>query len=639
MKNTDRNRTVEVVQHNEAVKADLSTGSDPDLKWLSQICEVLPNAVQIFDRTGNCVYQNPAINNIFGLGKNSPAEDHSNIFTSVFHKHNGSIDEFVKCLNDEVRKRRVQMKLKPGSERLHTLEQQMIPLKNSEGKVHMVMLLLNDLTEKLEQESQLHESEERFRAIFKQDRSVKLLIDPVSGSILDANQAAADFYGYSMQELTSLNISTINQLPDNEIHTEMQKALDKDSNYFLFEHKLKNGQIRNVEVYSSPLTEGGRELLFSIIHDVTEKVSIQKRLQESEIRFDQAMQAANDGLWDWNLETDEIYLSDNWKRMLGYEPDELPNEFIIWESLTHPEDRIQAYQTLNDYMEGRSDRFSMEMRMLHKNGEWRYILSRARFYQHKNGPKRLIGTHVDMTQNRQLQRELERINKTKDTFFSIIAHDIRSPFSAIQGLAELSRLKLEQGKPEDAEEYIGLIDDAVRAGNDLLNNLLEWSRLQNSNLSFNPCEIIAEEAVTDAVTFLKANADRKNITILAEMEPEVRIWADDKMLATILRNLISNAIKFSQTGGAVSVTATRAENGVSICVQDQGVGIPPERQKTLFGFGSVSSTEGTDGEKGSGLGLVLCSEFMQLHNGNIEVHSKPGETRFMLHFPDTHSIA
>lgn len=751
------NSTLEVKVNNKAEIQGLNELSE-DLTL--QMFDAMPFGVQVFDTAGKSVYTNERMKELYGLDDIPNHTSVPYISIDLSSDRKGLSNMFRKALTGIEEKRITQAYWKPekaANSRIY--EERMVPLKNNEGEVERVMMTLTDLTKEEIREKELEESEARFTAIFKQDKSVKLLIDPESGFILDANQAALNFYGYSLDELRDKKISQINTLSEQEVQSEMRRARARNINHFQFRHRLADGSIRDVEVYSSPIILADKTLLFSIIHDVTDRVTAEKRLKESEdrnkkfIRYSQdvfyqfslekgysfqsdqieeitgfskeelmhdpeiwqsrihpehrqayirstskflngnpeklqyrflskqgnwlwledyfmntarsgnnlifdghlkditkskkleqkleeavqrfnfAMKAATDGLWDWNLETNEIYYSENWKKMLGYEDHELENEFAVWERLTHPDDHKEAFRRLDSYLAGKSDRFHMEMRMKHKNGEWKYILSRAQLFQNGDKPRRIIGTHVDVTSSRIMQQELEHINKTKDTFFSIIAHDIRSPFSAIQGLAELGRISLKKQETQEVEEYLSLIQESVQSGNNLLDNLLYWSRLQNDKISYEPAIIKIKKCMHDTIQILSVNADKKDVTLRVDIDEDEKIFADALMLETMIRNLISNAIKFSDPGGMVTVGANTSGSSKVIFVEDDGIGIPENIRSELFVMGHNHSRTGTAGEKGTGLGLILCSEFMKVHGGEITVDSKPGRTRFELRFP------
>ena len=247
----------------------------------------------------------------------------------------------------------------------------------------------------------------------------------------------------------------------------------------------------------------------------------------------------------------------------------------------------------------------------------------------------------DITERKQSENELivkneqlRELNATKDKFFSIIAHDLISPFNAILGF---SGTLLKEGRDLDIDsilQYTEVIYSAAQNTYKLLENLLNWARMQQGAIPFSPKAILFNGLVKSEIGNLKYNADQKNIELFNDTKGEVIITADEEMLRTVLRNLISNAIKFTPKGGKVNIDAQRKIDQIEITVSDTGIGIEREMIKKLFRIETSFTTRGTGNEKGSGLGLLLCKEFAEKHGGTISVESKFGYgSRFIFSIP------
>lgn len=215
------------------------------------------------------------------------------------------------------------------------------------------------------------------------------------------------------------------------------------------------------------------------------------------------------------------------------------------------------------------------------------------------------------------EKKLKELNESKDKFFSIIAHDLRSPFNGLIGFSDFLANELEDLEKEDIKKFAGEINKAANNLFKLLNNLLEWSRLQTGTMQFQPHIIDIFEIAADIVNLLKSNAIKKKIELVNEISDSREVFADDNMLRSIFQNLISNAIKFTESGGYVKVSCIEKEQYVEISVADNGIGIPEDKMESVFKVGSYKSTLGTSNEKGSGLGLILCKDFVELHKGKI----------------------
>ncbi len=221
--------------------------------------------------------------------------------------------------------------------------------------------------------------------------------------------------------------------------------------------------------------------------------------------------------------------------------------------------------------------------------------------------------------------KLKESNDTKDKFFSIIAHDLRSPFNNILGFSELLVENLNKFETEETEKYLGIINSSANNTLILLDNLLNWAKSQTGGISFNPKKIIISNVILEILKLKKSIAKAKNISLNYLSSDEIEVYADENMLRTVLRNLISNAIKFTKFGGDISVYAISKQDRVEITVTDNGVGINEEIRNKLFSLETNETTIGTANEKGSGIGLILCKEFVEKHGGKIWVESELGK--------------
>jgi signal transduction histidine kinase/ligand-binding sensor domain-containing protein len=246
-----------------------------------------------------------------------------------------------------------------------------------------------------------------------------------------------------------------------------------------------------------------------------------------------------------------------------------------------------------------------------------------------------------MSQKVQLQRineELHELNATKDKFFSIIAHDIKNPFNSILGFSELLVLNFNKWVDEEKLHVINVIFDSSKNLYELLENLLQWSRSQRGILEYKPEKVELKASVELIILLLKHSADAKEIEFILNLpEKGLLLHADPRLLDTILRNLISNAIKFTPKGGQIQIKAEAKDNFALVAVIDNGVGIPKAAIDNLFRIDIHHTSAGTDEEKGSGLGLILCKEFVEKHRGKIWIESEEGKgSKFFFTLPLEH---
>jgi signal transduction histidine kinase len=225
----------------------------------------------------------------------------------------------------------------------------------------------------------------------------------------------------------------------------------------------------------------------------------------------------------------------------------------------------------------------------------------------------------------QRTNKLVEIVSTNAKFLSIIAHDLRSPFSSIIGILELLKMSLKEFDKNEIEKYVEIVYNSANNTLSLLDNLLVWTVSQNKEKNFKPIKINLYELLKEEIENLKILASQKQITLRHSVKPDLNVTADIQMVKTILRNLISNAIKYTNINGEIIIDANEVKQYVEIAIKDDGIGISAENQRKLFKIDAFHSTPGTHDEKGTGLGLLLCKEFVELHGGTIRIESEAGK--------------
>jgi len=231
--------------------------------------------------------------------------------------------------------------------------------------------------------------------------------------------------------------------------------------------------------------------------------------------------------------------------------------------------------------------------------------------------------------------ELLKINMEKDKFFSIIAHDIRNPLSSFLGLTEIMAEKMSGLTLEEMQDISVKMRNSAANLSRLLENLLEWSRMQQGLLPFNPGPVHLLPLIDESIEMVLGQARDKGIDITFDIPDDLKVNADTNMLQTIIRNLVSNAVKFTSKGGRVRLSSKTIDGtSVEIAIQDSGIGMSGEIVKQLFLFDARTNRKGTEGEPSTGLGLLLCKEFIEKHQGSIRIESEEGiGSTFFITFP------
>jgi len=233
-------------------------------------------------------------------------------------------------------------------------------------------------------------------------------------------------------------------------------------------------------------------------------------------------------------------------------------------------------------------------------------------------------------------RELQELNGAKDKFFSIIGHDLGNQFNIIVGFSELLISNFRKLEAAKIEYHLTNIYNSSRLAHELLENLLTWAKIQTNTIKYNPVAFNVHEKILDSLEFLEGASGRKSIRIKVVAKEEIRVYADVNMFSTVVRNLVANAIKFTHERGHITISLEKREGFCEIAIRDNGVGIPEDNIRKIFRIDSNHTTLGTNGEKGTGLGLILCREFIGKHNGKIWVESVVGKgSTFVFTLPTT----
>ena len=503
-------------------------------------------------------------------------------------------------------------------------------VRDAKGKARTIAQLL-DITERKKAEEALRESESLFRKIFEKHSAVKLLIDPEDGQIVDANEAAVKFYGWSRKQLRRMKISNINTLPPAQVKAEMEKVRAKKRVYFEFKHRRADGSVRDVAVYSTKIESGGKDLLHSIIQDITERKQAEKALKESEEKYRMVMDQA----------ADSIFIHDNTGRILdvnqkacqnlGYSRDELLSLSIIDidpEAIKAGKDKIWG-----EILAGKQATFeSHQVRKDSTDFPVEVTLGRVIL---PAGPV-VLGIVRDITERKQaeaeklaLETQLLQSQKMEavGNLAGGIAHDFNNLLTIIQGHAQL----MMAAKNESDQEYYGLkqiVNAAFRAAQ-LTRQLLLFSRKQEMSFA-----ILNPNRTIDNISKMLERLIGENIVIKLQLGDNLwNIEADEGNLEQVIMNLVVNARDAMPHGGTLTVKTEnlelteqdcalipRSSPGKYICltIQDTGCGIPPEVIDKIFDPFFTTKEAG----KGTGLGLSVAYGIIKKHNGWINVKSE-----------------
>ncbi|MDP2235207.1 MAG: PAS domain S-box protein [Bacteroidales bacterium] len=395
----------------------------------------------------------------------------------------------------------------------------------------------------------------------------------------------------------------------------------------------KDGHLIWVEIsLRAMLNDLGEKIGYvGISRDITLRKMAEEALRQSEEKFRSLADTAKvviDIVAD-DMGAKHLYVNEEWSRVHGYSKEEA--QYIKPIDLVAPDSRQQVLDNAAKRIRGEKAPINYEIKSITKLGEIKYLEFSSTIVKFDN-QRAFLTTAIDITKRkhaeealRKSETKLRELNAQKDKFFSIIAHDLRSPFSAIIGLSDLLTDQIKDKDYAGIDLYAKMIGQSSQKALDLLMNLLEWTRAHTGRMVFNPEKFILTDLIEDNKLLFDLIAGQKDIIIKNVLPKEITVFADKSMISTVLRNLISNAIKFSGKGGEINISVEKNANEILVSISDNGVGIAPKRLDKLFRIDESDSTPGTNNEKGTGLGLILCKEFVEKHGGKIWVESEEGK--------------
>ena len=361
---------------------------------------------------------------------------------------------------------------------------------------------------------------------------------------------------------------------------------------------------------------------------------IKKELIETKQRYELAVEAGKTGVWEYIPDERKTIVDSGFLKLMGLSGEAKSSEGNEWINFVPIEELEMINSKLNDLISGKTDHYSLEHRIKRADGEIRWVISKGRLVKdEKNNTLKILGTITDITELKETERklkhyaeDLKRSNSAKDNFFSIIAHDLRNPFHTILGASELLAHYSSEMSSEEIKETAQNIYRAANNVYNLLVNLLEWSRFQSGKIEVNKTQFNLCEIVNQVLELYSEQAERKKLTIHSQCDDACNVYADKYMIESVVRNLVSNAIKFTPSGKSIELVCKNLNDELAeFSVKDYGIGITRDIQQKLFQIDAQISTRGTDQEKGTGLGLVLCKDFIEKNGGTISFESEPGK--------------
>lgn len=501
----------------------------------------------------------------------------------------------------------------------------------------ILSLLILQQKDRKEAQTRVMEAEERYKSIFHNSHNIMLLIDPQDGSIIDANPAASRFYGWTIENLKAMNIAQINTLTPVEIKSEMDMAYLEKRNSFLFQHRRAAGDAVDVEVHSSPVTLKEKTYLYSIIHDISDRVLANQALYESEQRFRLLVESApeaifivSEGKFQYiNEFAVSLFGADSTEQLLNttvmdrYHPDyhEIIRErvkILLKEKKSMPPNEVIFLR-----LDGTSVYVEVSAVPIHYNHTAGSLVIARDITEQKIASQEILKLNTELEQRvEERTAELQKSVNELEAFAYTVSHDLKSPLRAIDAYSRIIMEDYPEVIEGEIQDILGNIKNISRDMIALINKLLQYSTASRLGLYR---EIVDLHQLFQ-LTFneLTAATPQRRIKLIMETQiPEVE--GDKILLKQVVNNIISNAVKFTRNtnSAVIKVGHTIEANRITIYVNDNGAGFPMESSEKLFGiFQRLHSAEEFEG---TGIGLATVEKIIKKHGGRVWILGKAGK--------------
>lgn len=493
--------------------------------------------------------------------------------------------------------------------------------------------IIRDVTQRKLTEESLNESRQIFNH-FLENSPIYVFFKDENIRSLHLSRNYEQLLGRPLNELLGKSM-------DELFPSELAKSMVADDLRILEKgEKIEIEEELNGHIYTTikfPIKiEGKLKYLAGFTIDITDRKKTEDAIRLNQERLKRAELVSKLGNWELHLTSSTIICSDGAAKVYGLLHEEF--DYATIKNIPLPEYRQLLDDAMINLIENNVP-YNVEFRIkTADNGELKDIHSEAEFDREKGI---IFGVIKDITQHKQnelllkeSEKRLQEINATKDKFFSIIAHDLKNPFNSILGFSDLLAEQIHDKDFSQVDEFIGYIQGSSKLAMDLLGNLLDWTRSQTGRMVYNPEFVEMVSLIKEVASIMEASAHQKKISIRFQLPRNAPVNADRAMISTILRNLISNAVKFTPADGEIVISAGQLDNDLVVSVTDTGIGIRKESLGKLFRIEESYTTAGTNNELGTGLGLILCKEFVDKHGGKIWVESEVGKgSKFSFSIP------
>ncbi len=615
--------------------------------------------VSIANRAGNIIEVNDAFCNISGYSRNELMGKNHRIVNSGMHPTSFWEDMWRSISIGKPWRGQVCNSAKNGA--LYWVDTFVAPFMNEFNQIEKYISIRTDITASKRSEDVLRWNESLMQMMSNSSPLAFYVVDNRNDEILYFNQRFCQIWGIEhladamrRKQLKNhaIDADCTKVLADPEAFLQSCIPLQDSGNRIILEDEIPFINQRTVRRYTTQIRDDfdlyyGR---FYIFEEVTERKQVEQALslatasaqnalealKISEERINFAIESSGDGVWDWDIPNNKLQLSKRWKAMLGFAENEIGDNLNEWTNRLHPDEIAQVMAEVQSSLDGQSNTYSRQHRMLCKDGSYIWILTRGMIVKRDQQglPLRMVGTHTDISLQKMAEETLKNASASaiaaslaKSQFLANMSHELRTPMNAILGMLTLMRKTELNSRQMD---YAVKTENAARTLLGLLNEILDFSKIEAGKMALDLHTFNLELMMNSLAVIISNNVDNKPLEILFDIDPAIptELKGDSLRLQQVFINLCSNAIKFTEAGEVlVSIQATghTADSITLLCsVKDSGIGISLANQQTIFDSFTQAESSTTRRFGGTGLGLAISQHFVKLMGGNIQLESQLG---------------
>ena len=604
-----------------------STISPNEMLFRKAIENAIPSGIAVIDDTGKQIYANQAFCRMVGfeeeelIGKRPPyeywaQEDIENIKYAL-----------KQTLNNEAPKEGFDLIFRSKTGKLFPVNVIVSPFIQENNKIFWVANII-DITERKQKEEALEQSRLLLRSSMESLQGTIVFAIDKEYKYFFFNKAHWNSmkFAYEKDVKTGMNIlECITNEADRKLAREnYDRALNGES--YSIVQSFGDVNLAYYESFFNPIINDKNEIIgcTGLARNITERKQTELILKESETKFKEIINQIHDGIIVFDEEGKIIIWNQGATNISGLKADETINRNIVdvRYQFTPPSirDRSQIENTIKKIVTLQTPEVFnkiVDNEIISLNSPNSRIVQSTMFPIELDGYNLFCAVLRDTTEIKRYENELMRVSAEKDKFYSVIAQYLYTPFNLFSSFSKLMAEEMDTLPLKEIQKMAGMMSKSATNLYSLLDNMLQWTRMNQGKIIFRPQKLNLSEISKDAISIFKPNASSKKITINVLTEEGITVFADIYMLKTILRNLISNAIKYTNDDGQINISAKQTPTSVIISISDNGVGITPEYLLKLFNTSEHHSTMDKAEEKGTTLGLILCKEFVEKHGGKI----------------------